>query len=178
LGEITPHTRKLLRELVASGWAEETVVSRGQQTTTVTTAPAATAEQAEAIAAMTAMANQFTPWLLQGVTGSGKTEVYLQVAATILAQQKQVLILVPEINLTPQLEAIFRQRFPASPLISLHSGVTDNERLQGWCQAQHQQTGIVLGTRLAIFTPFANLGLIVIDEEQDSSFKQQDGLRY
>jgi len=178
LGEITPHTRKLLRELVASGWVEETVVSRGQQTTTVTTAPAATAEQAEAIAAMTAMTNQFTPWLLQGVTGSGKTEVYLQVAATILAQQEQVLILVPEINLTPQLEAIFRQRFPASPLISLHSGVNDNERLQGWCQARHQQTGIVLGTRLAIFTPFANLGLIVIDEEQDSSFKQQDGLRY
>lgn len=177
LGDVTSHTRKLLRELVASGWVEQTVVSHEQQLT-VTAAPLATAEQAEAIAAITATTQQFTPWLLHGVTGSGKTEVYLQVAAAILAQQKQVLILVPEINLTPQLEAIFRQRFPTTSLISLHSSINNNERLQGWCQAQQQQTGIVLGTRLAIFTPFANLGLIVIDEEQDHSFKQQDGLRY
>jgi len=177
-GRITPHTRKLLRELVASGWVEEILVTHEQQAITVTTAPVATAEQAEAITVMTTMVNQFTTWLLQGVTGSGKTEVYLQITANILAQQKQVLILVPEINLTPQLEAIFRQRFPTSPLISLHSEVNDNKRLQGWYQARHQRTGIVLGTRLAIFTPFANLGLIVIDEEQDSSFKQQDGLRY
>lgn len=177
LGKITPHTRKLLRELIASGWAEETVISH-EQAVGAAAAPAATAEQAEAITAMTAMTSQFTPWLLQGITGSGKTEVYLQVISTILAQQKQVLVLVPEINLTPQLEAIFRKRFPASPLSSLHSGINDTERLRGWCLARQQRTGIVLGTRLAIFTPFANLGLIIVDEEQDHSFKQQDGLRY
>lgn len=176
LGRITPHTRKLLREFIELGWVETSFVSCKDHLT-VATPPAATPEQASAIAAIIAT-TRFTTWLLQGVTGSGKTEVYLQITATILAQQKQVLILVPEINLTPQLEAIFRQRFPTSPLISLHSGVNDNERLQGWYQARHQRTGIVLGTRLAIFTPFANLGLIVIDEEQDSSFKQQDGLRY
>lgn len=177
LKKATPHTRKLLREFIALDWVETTAINF-ETPFTVTTAPTATPEQASAITAITAASTRFSPWLLQGVTGSGKTEVYLQVAASILAQQKQVLILVPEINLTPQLEAIFKKRFPTSPLISLHSGVTDNQRLQGWHQAQHQRTGIVLGTRLSIFTPFANLGLIVIDEEQDHSFKQQDGLRY
>lgn len=83
-----------------------------------------------------------------------------------------------EISLTPQLEAVFRARFPAIHLVSLHSGLNDTERLTGWLQAQCGQAKIILGTRLAVFTPLPDLGLVIVDEEQDSSFKQQDGLRY
>jgi primosomal protein N' (replication factor Y) len=118
------------------------------------------------------------PWLLLGITGSGKTEVYLRLAANQLEQGKQVLVLVPEINLTPQLEARFQQRFSGTPVVSLHSSLNDSERLHHWLLAQNGTARIVLGTRLAVFTPMPALGLIIVDEEHDSSFKQQDGLRY
>jgi primosomal protein N' (replication factor Y) len=113
-----------------------------------------------------------------GVTGSGKTEVYLHLIAEVLAHGRQALVLVPEINLTPQLEALVRARFPATLIVSLHSGLNESERLRGWLAAQAGEAGIVLGTRLAIFTPLPALGLIVVDEEHDASFKQMDGLRY
>ena len=117
--------------------------------------------------------------LIFGVTGSGKTEVYMQLIEHILKESKsQALILVPEINLTPQLENRFRMRFPNKKLVSLHSHLTDIERLDNWRKAKSGEAVIVIGTRLAIFTPMPFLKIIIIDEEHDMSFKQQDGLRY
>jgi primosomal protein N' (replication factor Y) len=116
--------------------------------------------------------------LLHGVTGSGKTEVYLRLAEAALASGKQALVLVPEINLTPQLEARFAARFPGRRLVSLHSALTPAQRLANWLAAHRGQAELVLGTRLAIFCPLPRLGLIVVDEEHDPSYKQQDGARY
>jgi primosomal protein N' (replication factor Y) len=118
------------------------------------------------------------PLLLHGVTGSGKTEVYLHAAAEALAAGRQALVLVPEINLTPQLEARFAARFPGRVLCSLHSGLTPAQRLRHWLQAHLGLADLVLGTRLAVFAPLPRLGLIVVDEEHDASFKQQEGARY
>ncbi|QOL50672.1 primosomal protein N' [Massilia litorea] len=122
----------------------------------------------------------FTPLLLYGVTGSGKTEVYLQACAQVLARdpQAQILILVPEINLTPQLEGNIRARFPGLMLATLHSSLSEGERMLHWLAAHQGQARIVLGTRLAILASLPNLKLIVIDEEHDPSYKQQEGLRY
>ncbi len=116
--------------------------------------------------------------LLHGVTGSGKTEVYLRAAADVLAAGRQALVLVPEINLTPQLEARFAQRFGAERIVSLHSGLTPVQRLRHWLAAHLGLADLVLGTRLAVFASMPRLGLIVVDEEHDPSYKQQDGARY
>jgi primosomal protein N' (replication factor Y) len=115
--------------------------------------------------------------LLDGVTGSGKTEVYLELVADAVAAGRQALLLVPEIGLTPQLVQRFSRRFQA-PIVALHSGLTDRERLNAWLAARDGAAAIVIGTRSAVFTPLARPGLIVVDEEHDVSFKQQDGLRY
>ncbi len=125
-------------------------------------------------------AQGFTPILLYGVTGSGKTEVYLQACAQVLAReaQGQILILVPEINLTPQLEGNIRARFPGVMLATLHSSLSEGERMLHWLAAHQGQARIVLGTRLAILASLPHLKLIVIDEEHDPSYKQQEGLRY
>ena len=122
--------------------------------------------------------NNSGPFLLFGATGSGKTEVYLRAAQRALLRGQQVLVLVPEINLTPQLEERFAQRFPAERMVSLHSGLTPARRLQNWMLAHEGRAGLVLGTRLAVFASMPRLGLIVVDEEHDPSFKQQDGARY
>lgn len=116
--------------------------------------------------------------LLYGVTGSGKTEVYLHAAADTLAAGKQVLVLVPEINLTPQLQARFAERFAGRRLVALHSGLTPVQRLRAWLTAHLGEANLVLGTRLAIFASMPRLGLIVVDEEHDPSYKQQEGARY
>lgn len=118
------------------------------------------------------------PVLLYGVTGSGKTEVYLRAAEHALQQGRQVLVLVPEINLTPQLEARFVERFAGRNIVSLHSGLTPAQRLRNWLAAHLGQAELVLGTRLAVFASMPRLGLIVVDEEHDPSYKQQDGARY
>ena len=118
------------------------------------------------------------PVLLYGVTGSGKTEVYLRAAEHALAQGRQVLVLVPEINLTPQLEARFAERFAGVPTASLHSGLTPPQRLKNWLAAHSGQARLVLGTRLAVFASMPELGLIVVDEEHDPSYKSQEGARY
>ena len=125
-------------------------------------------------------AEGFSPMLLYGVTGSGKTEVYLQACAQVLAHDDdaQILILVPEINLTPQLEANIRARFPGVMLATLHSSLSEGERMLHWLAAHQGRARIVLGTRLAILASLPNLKLIVIDEEHDPSYKQQEGLRY
>jgi primosomal protein N' (replication factor Y) (superfamily II helicase) len=136
-------------------------------------------EQQQAITQVLALTNQFKPWLLHGITGSGKTEVYIQILRQILAEKDaQVLVLVPEINLTPQLEARFRSRLSQYPLVTLHSNLSESERLQNWLAASTGAAKIVIGTRLSVFTPMPNLKLIVIDEEHDGSYKQQDGMRY
>ncbi|ODV10078.1 MAG: primosomal protein N' [Rubrivivax sp. SCN 70-15] len=137
--------------------------------------PALTGEQAAALEAVAASAQ---PTLLHGVTGSGKTEVYLRAAEAALAAGRQALVLVPEINLTPQLEARFAERFPDRCLVSLHSGLTPAQRLRHWLLAHLGTADLVLGTRLAVFASLPRLGLIVVDEEHDPSFKQQEGARY
>jgi primosomal protein N' (replication factor Y) len=125
-------------------------------------------------------ADGFTPILLYGVTGSGKTEVYLQACAQVLARdaRAQILILVPEINLTPQLEGNIRARFPGLMLATLHSSLSEGERMLHWLAAHQGQARIILGTRLSILASLPHLRLIVIDEEHDPSYKQQEGLRY
>ena len=136
--------------------------------------PALTAEQAAALEGLPPVG----PALLHGATGSGKTEVYLRAADRALRSGRQVLVLVPEINLTPQLEARFAQRFPDRVLVALHSGLTPAQRLKHWLMAHLGLADLVLGTRLAVFTPLPRPGLIVVDEEHDPSFKQQEGARY
>ncbi len=118
------------------------------------------------------------PLLLHGITGSGKTEVYLHAAERALAAGRQALVLVPEINLTPQLEARFAERFPAHRMVALHSGLTPVQRLRNWLTAHLGRADIVLGTRMSVFAPLPRLGLIVVDEEHDPSYKQQEGARY
>lgn len=120
----------------------------------------------------------FNAFLLHGVTGSGKTEVYLHLVAKALERGKQALVLVPEISLTPQLEARFREAFPDAHLALMHSGLEDVARTSAWLAAARGEAGIVLGTRLAVLAPLPKLALIVVDEEHDPSFKQQEGLRY
>jgi primosomal protein N' (replication factor Y) (superfamily II helicase) len=147
-----------------------------------TQVPELDAAQAQALQALQAAATPpgaaVVPALLHGVTGSGKTEVYLREAARQLALGRQVLVLVPEINLTPQLEARFAARFPAQRLVALHSGLTPAQRLRHWLQAHVGEADLVLGTRLAVFASLPRLGLIVVDEEHDASYKQQEGARY
>ena len=134
-------------------------------------------EQATAVGAIHTDIDHFSCWLLAGITGSGKTEVYLSVLENVLAQGKQALVLVPEIGLTPQTIARFRERFNA-PVEVMHSGLNDSERLNVWLKARNGEAAIIIGTRSALFTPFCNLGVIVIDEEHDSSYKQHEGWRY
>ena len=141
--------------------------------------PTLNSEQQKAIQQVLALTNNFRPWLLHGITGSGKTEVYIQILRQILQNpQSQVLVLVPEINLTPQLEARFRSRLSQYPLVTLHSNLSESERLQNWLAANTGAAKIVIGTRLSVFTPMPHLKMIVMDEEHDGSYKQQDGMRY
>lgn len=132
--------------------------------------------QESSIAAVLASTG-FQVFLLNGVTGSGKTEVYLQVMHSVLQAGKQILVLVPEIGLTPQTIQRFRERF-VEPLVVLHSGLTHRARLNAWLAARSGAAKIMIGTRSAIFTPFQDIGLIIVDEEHDLSFKQQEGFRY
>jgi primosomal protein N' (replication factor Y) len=121
--------------------------------------------------------HHFNCSLLDGVTGSGKTEIYLQSIEKTLRYERQALVLIPEISLTPQTEKRFRDRFHV-PIVTLHSGLTDKQRLNAWMQARSGQAKIILGTRSAIFTPLKAPGLIILDEEHDPSYKQQEGFRY
>ena len=167
-----------LKVMIEQGWVELTTTSPStiaRQTFNAVHTP--TVPQQNAIEAVT-HTQGYRCFLLHGITGSGKTEVYVHLMNHALQQGKQVLLLVPEINLTPQLESYFRSRFPETELVSLHSGMSDGERAGKWLNAQSGQARIVLGTRLAVFTPLPKLGLILVDEEHDSSFKQQDNLRY
>lgn len=134
------------------------------------------ADQEKALSAMRG-SDQFAAYLLDGVTGSGKTEVYLQRLAEVLKLDKQAMVLVPEIGLTPQLVGRFKERLGVEPAL-LHSGLSDTARLAAWRAAQSGAARLIVGTRSAIFTPLKNPGLIIVDEEHDHAFKQQEGLRY
>ncbi len=134
-------------------------------------------DQKKAIQQVLKAQTKYQAFLLDGLTGSGKTEVYLQIMQELLKQGKQVLVLVPEIGLTPQTISRFQSRFHGN-IVLLHSGLNDSKRLQAWQAAQTGKASIILGTRSAIYTPLPNLGLIILDEEHDLSFKQQEGFRY
>lgn len=170
---------RTLRDWLKRGLIEAVdSIPSAQAANAVEKAPPLGTEQAQAVQAILAEAGQFTPWLLFGVTGSGKTEVYLRLIEAVLDRGRQALVLVPEIHLTPQLTERFRRRFPAARLVSLHSGLSDGERTANWLDCLNGRADIVLGTRLAVFAPLQRLGLIVVDEEHDPSYKQMEGLRY
>ena len=140
--------------------------------------PQLTTEQRHAVGEIAAALGGFAPFVLAGITGSGKTEVYLHLIAAALLRGQQALVLVPEINLTPQFLRQVAARFPQSAIVAQHSGLAGVARMNGFVDAATGRADIVVGTRLAVFTPLPRLGLIVVDEEHDTSFKQQDGVRY
>jgi len=183
-GSLSEHSvswRDAARSLEKRGWlarAEVALVETREPVRVRAAGPALLPEQRDAVERVAAAGRAYAAFLLEGVTGSGKTEVYLRLAEHTLAQGRGVLVLVPEIGLTPQLVGRFRERFEA-PLAVLHSALTDHERLAAWRQAWSGHARIVLGTRSAVFAPIPELGLIVVDEEHDASFKQHEGaLRY
>ncbi|NIY91693.1 primosomal protein N' [Vibrio diazotrophicus] len=176
--EVSATTLKTLQE---KGWIEVSekkpqFKAWPQQIEADVEKPKLNQEQAIAIASVNSNKG-FGCYLLEGVTGSGKTEVYLNLIKPVLEQGKQALVLVPEIGLTPQTINRFRKRFNV-PVEVVHSGLNDTERLNAWLSARDKVAGIVIGTRSALLTPFASLGIIIVDEEHDSSYKQQDSLRY
>jgi primosomal protein N' (replication factor Y) len=173
-------TRTALKMFIAQGWVQTTVLPPQKAATMAapSAGPALTAEQSTAAKAITTALGTYQPVLLWGITGSGKTEVYLHAIAAALARDSQVLLLVPEIALTPQLESLVIARFPGVAVATLHSGLADGERATRWQAARNGRARIVLGTRLSVFTPLPGLGLIIVDEEHDTSFKQGEGFRY
>ncbi|PKO54311.1 MAG: primosomal protein N' [Betaproteobacteria bacterium HGW-Betaproteobacteria-2] len=180
LAQISAGWRKAVQEMQEAGLLQAREVLAGLKTGTgQLPSPELNADQLQAVTAICSAAQQFKPWLLYGITGSGKTEVYIQLIERLLAgNHGQALVLVPEINLTPQLEGRFRSRLPHLPLVSLHSNLGEGERLQNWQLAQSGEARIVIGTRLSVFTPLKDLKLVIVDEEHDASYKQQDSMRY
>jgi primosomal protein N' (replication factor Y) len=180
LKEISASWRQAIEAFRVNGWVHaEQVLAGFKSAIEATPPPPLNDEQKLAVNAVAEAANTFKPFLLHGITGSGKTEVYMQILQQALADNDgQALVLVPEINLTPQLEARFRNRLPHLPLVSLHSNLGESERLQNWRLAQSGQARIIIGTRLAVFTPIPNLKIVMVDEEHDGSYKQQDSMRY
>lgn len=181
LDDISGTARKAAKALVGLGFASSEQVLAMQRAMVIapSEAPQLNDEQAHAVQSIMAQPDSFKAWLLNGITGSGKTEVYIRLMQQVLQQpDAQILVLVPEINLTPQLEARFRSRLPSFPLVSLHSNLSESERLHHWQLAQSGAAKIIIGTRLSVFTPLPNLKLLIIDEEHDSSYKQQDSMRY
>ncbi len=140
-------------------------------------APELHEEQIHALSEIKVSLGRFQPFLLNGITGSGKTEIYLRLIDHITTDEKQALLIVPEISLTPQLLDRFKQRLSCS-FVTLHSGLNDGERAANWLAAAKGQADVVIGTRSAVFTPLPRLGLLIVDEEHDVSLKQQDGFRY
>ena len=174
----SPRAKKILAELGSAGMIERYQLSPQPSAGRFVEKLALNPEQQRVLERIERAGPGYGVFLLHGITGSGKTEIYLRLIAGALAAGKQALVLVPEINLTPRLTQEFQERFPDTPLVCLHSGLAEGERTQHWLQAQSGAAAIVLGTRLAVFAPLPKLALIVVDEEQDASFKQQDGLRY
>ncbi|MGH8220617.1 MAG: primosomal protein N' [Steroidobacteraceae bacterium] len=174
---LPPGWREAARALVRRGWAAcrmEAVALGAERARARHPGPPLTPEQAQAVERISSSLGRFAAWVVHGVTGSGKTEVYMRAIEEVLEHGHRALVLVPEIGLTPQLVARFRDRFEAR-LAVMHSGLTDGERLAAWRQAFSGQAHIVLGTRSAAFAPVPSLGLVIVDEEHDASFKQHEG---
>ncbi len=172
--------RSAMRSLVAKGWAQveqRAAAAAEPEHAKVISGPRLTTAQQSAVTAITDALDSYRSFVLDGVTGSGKTEVYLQVIEAVLRRGQQALLLVPEIGLTPQLLANVRARF-REPVALLHSGLTDQERLAAWLMARDGRAAIVIGTRSAVFAPLRLPGVIIVDEEHDASYKQQDGFHY
>jgi primosomal protein N' (replication factor Y) (superfamily II helicase) len=160
----------------ASAPSNQPTLNPEQRAALASTSPILNPEQNAALD--TIAQASLSPVLLHGVTGSGKTEVYLHATHAALSAGRQVLVLVPEINLTPRLTAVFAARFPNALTVTLHSGLNETERVHHWLLAHQGQADIILGTRLGVLASLPRLGLIVVDEEHDPSFKQQEGMRY
>jgi primosomal protein N' (replication factor Y) len=178
LARLAPGWRPAMRSLVAKGWVQvqQRELAEPEHAEPVP-GPRLTAAQQSAVTAIIDALGSYRCFVLHGVTGSGKTEVYLRVIETVLRRGQQALLLVPEIGLTPQLLASVRARFQ-TPVALLHSGLTDQERLAAWLMARDGRAAIVIGTRSAVFAPLRSPGVIIIDEEHDGSYKQQDGFHY
>ena len=189
----TPRWRPAMRALAEKGWVEAVAIRPPPPVEAAPKLAVPNESQARAIAAIAAAAGWYRAFLLDGVTGSGKTEVYLAVIDRLVraaaadassgpdgadaAKGAQALVLVPEIGLTPQLVARFREALSV-PVAVMHSGMAAGERLMSWQAARAGVCRVIIGTRSAIFAPFARLALIVVDEEHDPSYKQQEGFRY
>lgn len=182
-----PQSANWVKPFIARGWLaeipeEDGAADRSQpgkpSTASMVGALALTTDQATAVSALTAAADRYQAFLLEGITGSGKTEVYLHAIAATLGHGKQALVLVPEINLTPAFLRKIQSRFPHHHVVAAHSAMSSRARIDGWRAAADGRADIVIGTRLAVFTPMPRLGLIVVDEEHDTSYKQQEGVRY
>ncbi|MEW6132735.1 MAG: primosomal protein N' [Pseudomonadota bacterium] len=175
LSALCGNANALLQDWLKKGWLE---IAQAQTAASPPLRPQLLPAQQNACDQVAARLHEYAPFLLHGITGSGKTEVYLHLVEEVLARGRQALILVPEIGLTPQFTQRVTARFPAVATSVLHSGLAEGERLARWRQAVEGEARIVLGTRLAVFTPLPELGLIIVDEEHDASFSQQEGLRY
>ena len=178
LNNMHPNWRSAMKALAGKGLVtafEKPCLAAARNATT--RGPSLNAEQQQAVDGIGQSLNDHQIHLVHGVTGSGKTEIYLRLSESVIAAGKQVLVLVPEISLTPQLTERFRQRFN-QPVAVLHSGLNDQQRLCAWHSAAIDHAKLVIGTRSAIFTNIPKLGMIIVDEEHDGSYKQQEGFRY
>ena len=172
-----PGAAQALRALVARGWVERSLPADGARPPPAEPGPVLNEAQSAAAGAVRARIDGFAAYLLDGVTGSGKTEVYLELVREVVSRGRQVLVLVPEIGLTPQLLDRFQRRAGARIGV-LHSGLAEGDRERAWLAARCGRADVLIGTRSAVFTPLPRLGLVVVDEEHDASFKQQEGFRY
>ncbi len=180
LKKISTGWRNMISKLIEKGWVEEVeteITCLPADKNDDSQQPDLNEHQSVAVTEISAALDQFKVFLLDGVTGSGKTEVYFRVIEKVVSDQKQALVLIPEIGLTAQLIERFRSRF-SCPITVLHSGLTDKERLSAWLLARAGKAAIIIGTRSAIWTPLPDPGVIIVDEEHDVSYKQQDGFRY
>ena len=177
LDELLPGWRSTASALKRRGAIEPVRLSVRAAPRATVAGPTLNSEQEAAVKTVATCWGTFAPTVLEGITGSGKTEVYLRLIEQVLGRGQQALVLVPEIGLTPQTLRRFRERLPV-PIAVLHSGLSDGERTRAWLAAARGEAQVVLGTRSAIFAPLPRAGLIVIDEEHDASYKQHEGLRY
>jgi primosomal protein N' (replication factor Y) len=177
LSERLPGWREAARRLAGAGLLERSERAPAGRPLPASLAPRLSDEQQQAVAAIGASLGQYQPFLLDGVTGSGKTEVYLALIEQVLAQGRQALLLVPEIGLAPQTVKRLRERLGVIVEV-LHSNLSEGDRARAWLRARAGSARVILGTRSAVFTPLPQAGLIIVDEEHDSAYKQQEGFRY